>query len=311
MRRMAQDPYSVLGVPKDASPEAIKNAFRKLAKKHHPDLNPGNAAAEAKFKAASAANELLSDPEQRAKFDRGEIDAEGQPAERQYYRQYADGAGGARYRQGAQPEGDLGDIFAEMFRQTQGGGGGGGRGARPMRGQDQTYGLTVPFVEAALGGSRRITLPEDRTLDVAIPVGLEEGQTLRLRGQGHAGWNGGSPGDILIEVSVAPHRVFRREGDDIHLDLPVTVAEAVLGAKVAVPTLTGPVNLTIPAHSDAGRRLRLRGRGIPEHASRPAGDLYVTLTLVTGTPDAALEDALRAWSERHTDDPRANLMVGT
>jgi DnaJ-class molecular chaperone len=307
---MAQDPYSVLGVAKDASPEAIKNAFRKLAKKHHPDLNPGNATSEAKFKAASAANELLSDPEQRAKFDRGEIDAEGQPSERQYYRQYADGAGGARYRPGAQPDGDLGDIFADMFRQSGGGGASGRGGARPMRGQDQMYGLTVPFVEAALGGSRRITLPEDRTLDVAIPVGLEDGQTLRLRGQGHAGWNGGPPGDILIEVSVAPHRVYRREGDDIHLNLPVNVAEAVLGAKVAVPTLTGPVNLTIPAHSDAGKRLRLRGRGIPEHAGRPAGDLYVTLTLVTGQPDAALEEALRAWLERHTEDPRANLMEG-
>jgi DnaJ-class molecular chaperone len=314
---MAQDPYSVLGVPKDASPEAIKLAFRKLAKKHHPDLNPGNAEAEAKFKAASAANELLSDPEQRARFDRGEINAEGQESPRQYYRQYADGEGGARYRTsggGMPPEGDFGDIFADLFRNAQGGqganggpGGGQGRSARPMRGMDQTYSLTVPFIEAALGGSRRITLPEGRTLDVAIPVGLEDGQTLRLRGQGQAGWNGGPPGDVLIEVSVAPHKLFRRDGDDIHLDLPVTTAEAVLGAKVAAPTLAGPVNLTVPRHSNAGKILRLRGRGIPAHAGREAGDLFVTLTLVTGQPDEALEAALRAWQERHPENPRSNL----
>jgi DnaJ-class molecular chaperone len=310
---MAQDPYSVLGVPKDASPEAIKLAFRKLAKKHHPDLNPGNKAAEAQFKAASAANELLSDPEQRAKFDRGEINADGQPSERQYYRQYAEGEGGARYRPGAMPpETEFGDIFSDLFRHAQANGrdAGQGAGGRPIKGQDQLFTLTVPFTEAALGGSRRITLPEGRSLDVAIPVGLEDGQTLRLRGQGHAGWNGGPPGDVLIEVSVAPHKLFRREGDDIHLELPITVAEAVLGAKVASPTLTGPVNLTVPRHSNAGRKLRLRGRGIPAHAGREAGDLYITLTLVTGQPDAALEEALKAWQERHSEDPRAGLMEG-
>jgi DnaJ-class molecular chaperone len=308
---MAQDPYTVLGVPKDASPEAIKVAFRKLAKKHHPDLNPGNAAAEARFKAATAANELLSDPEQRARFDRGEIDGEGQPAERQYYRQYAEGEQGSRYRNAGPGDHDFSDIFADLFRQGQAGGAGGGRagagGARPVRGQDQNFTLTVSFLEAALGGSRRITLPEGRTLDVAIPVGLTDGQTLRLRGQGQAGWNGGPAGDVLIEISVAPHPVFRRDGDDIQLDLPVTAAEAVLGAKVAVPTLSGSVNLTIPPHSDAGKRLRLRGRGIPAHGSNPAGDLYVILKIVTGQPDAELEAALHAWLERHPEDPRAAL----
>jgi DnaJ-class molecular chaperone len=313
---MAQDPYSVLGVPKDASPDAIKAAFRKLAKKHHPDLNPGNATAEARFKAATAANELLSDPEQRARFDRGEINAEGQPAERRYYNQYADGEQGARYRQPGAGDHDFGDIFADLFRQSQAGagtgagagGGRGGAGARAFRGEDKTFSLTVPFLEAALGGSRRMTLPEGRTLDVAIPPGLTDGQVLRLRGQGQAGWNGGAPGDALIEMTVAPHSVFRREGNDIHLDLPVTAAEAVLGAKVAVPTLTGPVTLTVPRHSDTGKSLRLRGRGIPAHGTRAAGDLYVRLTVVTGTPDAALEEALRAWMERHPEDPRAGLV---
>jgi DnaJ-class molecular chaperone len=313
---MAQDPYKVLGVPKDASADAIKAAFRKLAKKHHPDLNPGNAAAELRFKEATAANELLSDPEQRAKFDRGEIDGAGQPSERQFYRQYADGEPGARYR-GAGADPDLHDIFADMFGQAQGGGrgprggqgGGPGRSARPVRGQDQTYALTVPFIEAAVGGSRRITLPEGRTLDVAIPVGLQDGQTLRLRGQGQAGWNGGPPGDVLIEMSVSPHPLFRREGDDVIADIPVTTAEAVLGGKIAVPTLTAPVTLTVPPRSDAGKRLRLRGRGIPAHGDRPAGDLYVVLKIITGTPDAELEAALRAWQERHPEDPRAGLGV--
>jgi DnaJ-class molecular chaperone len=309
---MAQDPYKVLGVPKDASADAIKAAFRKLAKKHHPDLNPGNAASEMRFKEATAANELLSDPEQRAKFDRGEIDATGQPSERQFYRQYADGEPGARYRPAA-GDPDLHDIFAEMFGQTQGGarggpGAGAGRGARPIRGQDQTYALTVPFLEAATGGSRRITLPEGRSLEVAIPIGLQDGQTLRLRGQGQSGWNGGPPGDVLIEMSVAPHDLFRREGDDILADIPVTAAEAILGAKIKVPTLTTPVTMTVPPRSDAGKRLRLRGRGIPAHGDRAAGDLYVILKIVTGEPDAELEAALKAWQARHPEDPRAALL---
>lgn len=301
---MAQDPYAVLGVPKDASPEAIKAAFRKLAKKHHPDLNPGNTAAETRFKAATAAHELLSDPERRAKFDRGEIDGEGQPMARQFYRDYGEAEGGARYRQSAPGGGDFHDIFADLFR---GAGGGAGQGSRPFRGQDQSFSLTVSFTEAALGGQRRLALPEGRTLDVAIPPGLLDGQVLRLRGQGPAGWNGGPPGDILIEVSVAAHPDFTRDGNDIHLDLPVTVAEAVLGGKIAVLTLNGPVTLTVPPHSDGGKRLRLRGRGVPAHAGHAAGDLYVTLRLVTGTPDAELEAALRAWSARHNEDPRAAL----
>jgi DnaJ-class molecular chaperone len=312
---MAKDPYETLGVPRTASADEIKRAFRKLAKKHHPDLNPGNAAAEARFKAASAANELLSDPEQRAKFDAGEINAEGQPTERAFYKQYAEGEQGRRYRGGAAGGGDdeaFSDIFSELFR--KGGGGAGGEagfgGGRAFRGQDQHFSITIPFVEAAVGGTRRVSLPEGKALDIAIPAGLRDGQTIRLRGQGHSGWNGGPPGDALIEVSVAPHPFFRREENDIHLDLPVTVAEAVLGGKVSVPTLTGQVSLTIPHHSDSGRKLRLRGKGIPAHGTSEAGDLYVTLKLVVGTPDEGLEQALRAWAERHPSDPRAHLVEG-
>ena len=326
---MAQDPYQTLGIAKTASQDDIRKAFRKLAKKHHPDLNPGNAQAEARFKAASTANDILSDPETRAKFDRGEIDAEGKPSERAFYRQYAEGDGGARYRRpgaGAAAGGDEGlhDIFAEMFRHAQStgstsgpgsgggfaGGFGGGANARPLRGQDRQYALTVSFLEAAAGAQRRLSLPDGRTLDVTIPPGLEDGQTLRLRGQGEAGWNNGPAGDALIEVSVTPHPFFRREGNDIHLDLPVTIAEAVLGAKVPVPTLNGAVNLTIPPHSDAGKRMRLRGRGIPAHGKRPAGDLYATLKLTVGaTPDAALEAALQVFANQPHEDPRAALLA--
>jgi DnaJ-class molecular chaperone len=312
---MATDPYQTLGVPKTATQDDIRAAFRKLAKKHHPDLNPGNAAAETRFKAASSANDLLSDPETRAKFDRGEIDADGKPAERAFYRQYAEGEQGARYRRpgpgqrpGAAADEGMHDIFAEMFRNHQGGGGGGQ--PRQTRGQDRQYSLTVSFLEAASGASRRITLPDGRTLDVTIPPGLSDGQTLRLRGQGDAGWNSGPAGDALIEISVTPHPFFRREGEDIHLDIPVTVAEAVLGAKITIPTLSGPVTMTVPPHSDAGRRLRLRGRGIPAHGTIAAGDLYATLTLVVGAkPDEALEAALRTWSEQKHADPRAALLA--
>ena len=198
-------------------------------------------------------------------------------------------------------------MFADLFANARGAGA--QQRDQPMRGQDQRYQLSVSFIEAALGASRRLTLPDGRTLDVAIPAGLESGQTLRLRGQGAAGWNGGQPGDALIEVDVADHPFFERDGDNIQLELPVTAGEAALGAKVAVPTPAGPVNLSIPRHSDSGRQLRLRGRGIPAHAGRPAGDLYVTLRIVLGVPDDALEAALAAYYERQPLDPRAHMGV--
>jgi DnaJ-class molecular chaperone len=320
---MPTDPYETLGVKRDATAAQIKSAYLKLAKKHHPDLNPGDKRAEERFKAISSANDLLGDPEKRARFDRGEIDAAGQdrPQERRFYRGFAETEQGRHYR-GAGPGGAdaaaFHDIFADLFRNAQGTGPGAGmgagmnqRGAAQMRGQDQRYQLSVSFIEAALGATRRLDLPDGRPLEVTIPAGLEDGQVLRLRGQGGVGWNGGPPGDALIEVDIQPHAYFERDGDDIHLDLPVTAAEAALGAKVAVPTPAGPVNLSIPRHSDTGRQLRLRGRGIPAHAGRPAGDLYVTLKIVLGTPDAALEDALRDFYARHPIDPRAGMSEAT
>jgi DnaJ-class molecular chaperone len=310
---MAEDPYKVLGVARDATADQIRRAYRRLAKQYHPDLNPGDKAAEERFKAVSAANEILSDPERRGRYDRGEIDASGQerppPGPPPGWRGFAEGAEGARYAHaraggGAFTE-DMNDLFGQFFR-ARGGAGGGGPEIR-MRGQDELYGLEVSFLDAVRGATRRLTLPDGRTLDVRIPPGSEDGQTLRLRGQGGPGFNGGPPGDALIELHVAPHPHFRRDGNDIRLDLPVSLKEAVLGGKVPVPTPDGTVNLTIPAGSDTGRQLRLRGRGVPAHAGQPAGDLYVTLRVQVGKPDPALEAFLREWTPAHAADPRREL----
>ena len=297
---MAQDPYETLGLSRTATQDDVRTAFRNIAKKHHPDLNPGDKAAEDRFKAANTANEILSDPDRRAKFDRGEIDAAGQEKapERPFYRDYAQGDAGSRYYNsgGINPE-DLGDIFGDFFA-NQGGG-----GTRPRKGADRRCRLEVPFLSAINGATERLTLPSGETLDVRIPPGIDDGQVLRLRGKGDAGRSGGAEGDALIEVSVAAHPFFRRVGKNVEMDLPVTLAEAALGGKVGVPTPRGEVQLTIPAHSDAGTRLRLRGRGVAD-----AGDLYVTLTLVAGPTDAALDAALREWRGRHEGfDPRAGL----
>jgi DnaJ-class molecular chaperone len=298
---MADDPYQVLGVARDASQADIKRAFHKLAKAWHPDLKPGDAAAEARFKGITAANELLSDPERRGAFDRGEIDASGQPAgPPPNWRGFAEGAQGTRYR-GANAasfsEEDLGDIFGDLFGRRQRSG--------PMSGHDERYMLGVDFLDAANGATKRLTLPDGRSLDVHVPAGIETGQTLRLRGKGGSGSGGATDGDALIEVTVGDHPFFRRDGLDIHLELPVSIREAVLGAKVTVPTPRGPVAMTIPKHSDTGRQLRLRGRGVAAHGKRAAGDLYVTLRVSVGTPDAALEDFLRDWTGG--GDPRQGM----
>ena len=301
------DPYQTLGVAKDASTEDIHKAYRKLAKKHHPDLNPGNKAAEETFKSVSAAHDLLSDPEKRARFDRGEIDAAGSRRQvRPSYRSYADMggmAGGARYSTAGDP--GMADIFAELFAHVNERGTGGA--TRPSRGRDANYSLTVEFTDAITGTQQRLTLPDGRSLDVRVPPGMEDGQTLRLRGQGSEGVVGGPRGDALIEVHIRPHPHFRREGDDVLIDVPITLKEAVLGARITVPTVTGAVTLTVPKRSDSGTVLRLRGRGVPARGSRPAGDQLVTLRVVLPDTDEALEAFLRTWSPAKEVDPRASL----
>ena len=312
---MAEDPYKTLSVGRDASADDIRKAFRTLAKKHHPDLNPGDKSAEARFKAINAANDILSDPEKRGKFDRGEIDAAGDPTapEPPRYRSYADAAsggfggagfGGAGFR-GASPEDIEGfsDIFGDFLRRS---GAAGGEQVR-LRGQDAQYALAVEFLDTVNGATRTLTLPDGKTLDVKIPPGIEDGQVLRLRGQGGPGFNGGPPGDALIEIRTYPHPFFTRDGDDIHVEVPVTLKEAVLGGRITVPTPTGSVAMTVPKRSDSGAKLRLRGRGIPAHAGRPAGDEYVTLRVTLADADDALERFLEGWTPAKPTHPRSSM----
>ncbi|WP_291296896.1 J domain-containing protein [Elioraea sp.] len=299
---MAEDPYKLLGVPPDATPEAIKAAYRKLARKHHPDLNPGKPEAEDRFKAISAANELLSDPERRARFDRGEIDAGGQetPPSGASYRRYADEQAGARY--GQRPDAEtFEDLFADIFEARR------RAETAPRRGADDFYRLGVPFLHAVQGATEPLTLPDGRVLKVNIPPGIVTGQVLRLRGQGGPGIRGGQAGDALIEVDVAEPKRWRREGWDLHMDLPVSLQEAVLGGAVLVPTPSGRLRVTLPAGSDTGRRIRLRGKGVAAHGARAAGDLFLTLRVVIGPSDAALDEFLRGWMPEHPSDPRAGL----
>ncbi|MEG6509928.1 DnaJ C-terminal domain-containing protein [Methyloligella sp. 2.7D] len=309
---MADDLYSVLGVSKTASGDDISKAYRKLAKKYHPDLNPGDSAAEAKFKEASAAYSILGDEEKRGKYDRGEIDASGQERpEQRYYREYAGGEGGQQYYSSAGFE-DLGDIFSDLFGQRGAAGGARGGGARnfAMRGQDANYRLEVDFLEAANGAKKRITLPDGGTLDVSLPAGVRDGQVLRLKGKGSPGSGGAPSGDALVEITVRSHPVFKRDGNNITVELPLTLAEAGLGGKVEVPTIHGPVSMTIPAGSNTGQTLRLKGRGIKAKAG--TGDQFVKLQVtMPETVDDELKEFLGSWRDKHPYDPRSKLRVGT
>jgi DnaJ-class molecular chaperone len=309
-----QTPYEVLGVKRDASADDIRKAYRKLAKEFHPDLNPGKPAAEARFKAVTAAYDLLSDPEKRGRYDRGEIDESGAERPRYSYRPHAEGAHGWKYHpQGEMDVGDLEDLFAMFGRGARSGRAGrAGEGfSRP--GQDRHFSLTIDFAEAATGGKKRLALSADEWLDVTIPPGINDGQVLRLKGKGGPGVGSGPTGDALIEVHVAPHPLFRRDGDDIHIELPVSLAEAVLGARVPVPTVTGPVTMTIPKGSDTGTRLRLRGKGIRRRGrgGETAGDQYVTLKVTIGaSSDPELARFLEGWAEKHPVDLRRDLEAG-
>jgi DnaJ-class molecular chaperone len=305
-----QTPYEVLGVKPDASPDEIRKAYRKLAKQLHPDINPGKPEAEARFKQVTAAHDLLSDADKRARYDRGEIDESGAERPRYSYRPHAEGAQGWKY----QPNGEMNAEDLEDILSMFGGGMGGARRGRggdrsrgfAMPGGDRLYTLTVDFVEAAAGAKKRLSLSPDASLDVTIPPGLDEGQVLRLKGKGGEGVGGAPAGDALIEVHVAPHPYFRRDGDNILLDLPVTVAEAVLGARVTVPTVTGPVAMTIPKGSDTGTQLRLRGKGIQRRGA--VGDQIVSLKVVIGdSGDPELAAFLETWAQKHKTDPRRGM----
>lgn len=299
---MSGDPYEFLGVKKNASQEDIQKAYRRLAKKLHPDLNPGNKKAEEQFKEISAAYDLLADPEKRARFDRGEIDATGAERPRQrYYRDFSEGdrnqyssdAGFADFA-------DVDDIISEMFGRQR-------RSNFRTRGTDVHYRLSLDFLDAINGGKQKITLPDGAALDVTIPPGTRDGQVLRLRGKGQPGLNGGPPGDALIEIEVRPHPVFTLKGDDVHAEVPISLREAVLGGKIGVPTPSGTVTMTVPKWSNAGTVLRLRGKGAVR-SDKTRGDEYVTLkVMLPEKPDPELERFVAQWRAARNDAPRASM----
>lgn len=316
-----RDPYTVLGVAKTASADEVKKAFRKLAKRFHPDQNKSDPKAKEKFAESNQAYEIIGDEKKRAQFDRGEIDAEGKPR----FEGFGGGPGGFHRSTGA-PGGfetyefhgggegsfgraggaqfDAGDIFADLF-------GGRSRSARqrqPSRGMDVGAEATIGFRQAVNGATVRVSLPTGRSLDVKIPPGIQDGKQIRLKGQGQpAPGGGGQPGDAIVYVRVAPDPLFRVEGRDLRLDLPVTLYEAVLGAKVAVPTLSGAVEMTVPPNA-ANRTLRVRGKGLPASQGAAAGDLLVTLRVaLPEKSDADLEALMRRWRSDQSYDPRKGV----
>jgi DnaJ-class molecular chaperone len=301
---MSDDLYATLGVSRDASQDDIKRAYRRLAKELHPDLNPDKPDVAERFKQVTAAYDILSDPERRGRYDRGEIDATGQERPQyQYYRDFAEDPAAGRYytREGFGGEEELHDFFEGLF---------GGRGGfRPRaRGADVSYTLPIEFLEAARGAKKRVTMPDGRTIDLTIPPGVNDRQTLRLRGQGMPGFESGPPGDAYVELHVQPHPYFERKDHNIHMDLPVSLPEAVLGGRIEVPTIDGPVTMTVPKGANTGTTLRLRGRGVVDQKSGQRGDQYVRLQVaLPRTPDAELEEAVRQWASDHPYDPRADL----
>ena len=302
------DLYETLGVPKTATEQEIRGAYRRLAKASHPDLHPGDKSAEQRFKEISAAYAILGDEERRKKYDAGEIDetgAERQP-ERRYYRHYAESEPDFKYGTGHQAGfEDFGDVLSEMLRRQRAQGTGGGEDLRfRARGPDMAYRLSIDFLEAANGATKRIDLPDGRTLDIAIPAGTDSGQVLRLAGMGGEGFGGGPRGDALIEIEVRGHAQFQREGSTVRSTIPITLKEAIAGGSVRVDTIEGPVNLRVPKNSSSGAVLRLKGRGIAVRAGE-RGDHLVELRIVLpAAPDAELEQLISDWEARHPYDPR-------
>lgn len=311
-----RDPYAVLGVKQDATDADIKAAFRKLAKRYHPDVNPGDKEVERRFKEANTAYDLLSDPKKRRRYDVGEIDAEGRERMRA-----AAGAGGFRANRAGGQAG--GDPFESAFGRAAGGAGGKRFGADDLfselfetfgarrdkgqaRGQDVRVTLNVTFLDAARGATKRIELPTGRQVDVRVPAGTETGQALRLSGLGRSGAAGGGDGDAIVEISVTAHPFFRREGQDIWIDLPVTLKEAALGAQVSTPTIDGAVKLTVPKGASSGAVLRLKGKGVARPGdARNRGDQFVRL--MVKLPDempASLKDEIAKLPDEKIDPRR-------
>jgi DnaJ-class molecular chaperone len=302
---MAQDPYSILGVARGASEKDIKSAYRKLAKELHPDYNKDNPKAAERFNQVTQAYDLLTDKDKRARFDRGEIDGEGNPAGFGGGGFGGGGFGGGRgFNPGGPEAADLGDIFEGLFggRNAGFGGGFGQRSAPPPKGSNRAYRLSVSLPDAALCAGQRITLADGKTVDVKLPKGAEDGMQIRLAGKGDIG--PGGPGDAIITIALAPHPYFRRDGDDIRLDLPISLTEAVAGGKVRVPTADGAVMLTVAPGSSSGRMLRLKGKGFTRKDGT-RGDQLVRLEITLPEGDADLAARLEGWQDKR--DIRGHL----
>ena len=303
---MADDPYTVLGVTRTASEDDIRRAYRKLAKELHPDLNPANpASAEERFKKVSNAYGVIGDLEKRKQYDRGEIDASGEP--RRGFRRPPnarpfDARSGAGAGQQQPDDFSFGDIFTDLFGSMRGR----GEPGSPFgaRGRDARYSLEIEFLEAATGAKKRVSLPDSGALDITVPQGVVDGQVLRLKGRGQAGRRGAEPGDALVDIKVRPHPYFKRVDDDIVLDVPITLDEAVLGAKIEVPTIAGRVQLTLPKATSSGRIFRLKGRGVHNTTTGHSGDQLVTVRIVLPeTIDEELSYFLSEWRQKHKYDP--------
>jgi len=296
-----KDPYSVLGIAKSSSDADIKKAYRTLAKKLHPDINSGDEAITERFKEVSAAYALLSDKEMRARYDRGEINADG--TEKGFagghHRQHAGAGGFSGFGgDGFDPE----EIFSSFFGQKR------KARPRPARGQDKIYRINIDFLDAIKGMKRKITLENGKTLNVSIPENVKEGQQIRLKGQGSAGQAGGPAGDAKVEIHINAHPYFHSEKNDIHLDLPINLTEAVLGGKVNVPTIDGKVALSIPPGSSSGKILRLKGKGSRDPKSKTRGDQYVKLLIILPeTIDQDLEKKIKSWGAKNEYDVRSKL----
>jgi DnaJ-class molecular chaperone len=303
-----KDPYETLGVAQSATEKEIKEAFKKLARKFHPDLHPDDKDAEVKFKDISAANDLLQNKEMRRRFDAGEIDATGaQRPQQQFYRDFADAPGYASHatQDGFSSNDDLKEFLARAFS----GEGQRSKSSFQARGQDVSFALPVAFLDGVNGAMRTITLPGGTTLQVAIPEGADDRQMLRLNGQGMPGFGGGPAGDAYIELHMQPHSYFSRKDDNIHVEIPTTLKEAVLGARIEVPTINGPVAVTVPKWSNTGTTLRLRGRGIRDRKSGLRGHQFITLKVVLPPDDEPeLAAFLASWQPTHSYDPRKEML---
>jgi DnaJ-class molecular chaperone len=308
---MNNDLYAILGVKRNATNDEIRRSYRKLAKDLHPDQNKGDPKAEEKFKKVSAAFAVLGNPDKRKRYDAGEIDGMGNERANPFYRDYGAGTSGARGAYSGGFEGfqggggggggsnDFSDLFGDLFGKR------GPGGAFTMRGMDYRYNLEITFLEAVNGAKKRVQFPDNETLDISVPAGVETGQTLRLKHKGGPGAGRGEPGDALIELKVMPHPLFDREGDNIVLEVPVALSEAVLGARVEVPTIGGRVTVAVPKGASSGQVLRLRGKGIKNSRTGVHGDQLITLKIVLPAQiDGDLERLIQDWANKHPYDPR-------